>query len=84
MCSRVKPEISPSASNWRSSWNVACLGASKMSGGPSGASRQGGAHFGETAEGLAAAGGAEEKARLHGRIFTQQLRRRKEIYSATE
>ena len=37
MFSRVKPEIPRSASNWRSSWKVACLGASRMSGGPSGA-----------------------------------------------
>jgi hypothetical protein len=31
-----------------------------------------GTHFGEAAEGLAAAGGAEEKVRLHGEILTQR------------
>ena len=36
ICNRVYPLIFPSASNCRSSWKVACLGAKKTKGGPSG------------------------------------------------
>ncbi len=42
---------------------------------------QAGADFGQTAEGLAAAGGAEKKARLHGGIFTQRGMGAKEFIS---
>jgi len=40
---------------------------------------QRGPHFGETAERLAAAGRAEEKARLHAGIFTQRRKGAKEF-----
>src|ERR1017187_143863 len=41
---------------------------------------QGGTDLGETSERLAAAGGAEEKARLHGGKFHAKAQRRKGIY----
>ena len=68
---RVAGTTPSPASNWRSSWNVACLGASRTSGGPSGHCLQRGADFGKAAERLAAAGGTEEKARLHAGFFAQ-------------
>ena len=76
---RVAGQVESSASNWRSSWNVACLGASKISGAPSGFFCQRGADFREAAEGFAAAGGAEEKARLHD-YFHAKPPGRKGIY----
>ena len=45
----------------------------------SGIAGQCGTHFSETAERLAAAGGAEEKARLHAGIFTQRRKGAKEF-----
>ena len=56
---------------------MACLGASRISGGPSGSLAQGGADFREAAEGLAAAGGAEEKARLHGKFSRKGAKRQR-------
>ena len=64
----------------RSSWNVACLGASKISGGPSATFAQGRADFGQAAERLAAAGGAEKETRLHTGFFVQSRAGRKAIY----
>ena len=46
--------------------------------------RERGADFGEAAEGFAAAGGAEEKARLHAEILTQSRKVAKEFIQAVK